>query len=112
MSSLVRKVIPKEILGPLEKIIPKEINALDIADKVIPKEIDPFRPIDLPELPGEIPEPQVASSEEGLLAGDEAARRQIAAEKKKKNRRSTILTGGLGVTDEAKTKRPTILGTV
>ena len=55
--------------------------------------------------PPPIPEPTVSAEEKERLAQERAA-----VERKRRGRKSTILTGPLGVEDEAETESKTLLG--
>ena len=68
-----------------------------------------FRP-KMPALPPvqplpEPPKPQLSQEEKDRIAAE-----QRAMERKRKGRRSTILTGPLGVEEEAETEQKTLLG--
>jgi hypothetical protein len=64
----------------------------------------------MPSLPPVQPLPEAPSTE---LSAEEKARiksEQDAIERRRKGRKSTIITGPLGVTEEATTEKKTLLG--
>ena len=67
-----------------------------------------FRP-KMPPLPPVQPAPP-PPSEVSQKEKDAIAAEQAAIERKRKGRRSTILTGPLGVEEEAETEKKTLLG--
>ena len=64
----------------------------------------------MPPLPPVQPLPEPPSTELSQAEKDEIAAEQRAMERKRKGRRSTILTGPLGVEEEAETEKKTLLG--
>ena len=68
-----------------------------------------FRP-KMPPLPPVQPAPPPPSSELSQEEKDRIAAEQAAIERKRKGRGSTILTGPLGVEEEAETEQKTLLG--
>tara|TARA_R110000737_G_scaffold291516_1_gene298128 strand:+ start:41 stop:259 length:219 start_codon:yes stop_codon:yes gene_type:complete len=64
----------------------------------------------IPPLPPVQPAPPPPSSEVSQEEKDRIAAEQAAIERKRKGRKSTILTGPLGVEDEAETEKKTLLG--
>ena len=68
-----------------------------------------FRP-KMPPLPPVQPAPDPPSAEVSQEEKDRIASEQAAIERKRKGRRSTILTGPLGVKEEAETEKKTLLG--
>ena len=68
-----------------------------------------FRP-KMPPLPPVQPLPEPPSSELSQAEKDKIAMEQREIERKRKGRRSTILTGPLGVEEEAETEKKTLLG--
>jgi len=68
-----------------------------------------FRP-KMPALPPVQPLPEPPSAEISQAEKDRIAAEQAAIERKRKGRRSTILSGPLGVDEEAETEQKTLLG--
>ena len=68
-----------------------------------------FRP-KMPPLPPVQPLPPPPSSEVSQEEKDRIAAEQAEIERKRRGRKSTILTGPLGVEDEAETEKKTLLG--
>ena len=68
-----------------------------------------FRPR-MPALPPVQPLPEPPKAELSQAEKDKIAADQRAMERKRKGRRSTILTGPLGVEEEAETEQQTLLG--
>ena len=68
-----------------------------------------FRP-QMPPLPPIQPLPEPPSAEISQAEKDRIAAEQRDIERKRKGRRSTILTGPLGVEEEAETEKKTLLG--
>ena len=64
----------------------------------------------MPPLPPVQPLPEPPSAELSQEEKDRDAAEQRAMERKRKGRRSTILTGPLGVEEEAETEQKTLLG--
>ena len=64
----------------------------------------------MPPLPPVQPAPPPPSSEVSQEEKDRIAAEQRAIERKRKGRRSAILTGPLGVEEEAETEKKTLLG--
>ena len=64
----------------------------------------------MPPLPPVQPAPPPPSSEVSAEEKERIAAEQAAIERKRKGRKSTILTGPLGVEDEAETENKTLLG--
>ena len=64
----------------------------------------------MPPLPPVQPLPEPPSSELSQEEKDEIAAEQAAIERKRKGRRSTILTGPLGIEEEAETENKNLLG--
>ena len=64
----------------------------------------------MPPLPPVQPLPPPPSSEVSQKEKDAIAAEQRSMERKRKGRKSTILTGPLGVEDEAETENKTLLG--
>ena len=64
----------------------------------------------MPPLPPVQPAPPPPSSEVSQEEKDAIAAEQRSMERKRKGRKSTILTGPLGVEDEAETENKTLLG--
>ena len=62
-------------------------------------------PLPPPPEPIEPPKAEVSQEEKDRIAAE-----QRAIERKRKGRRSTILTGPLGVEEEAETEKKTLLG--
>ena len=62
-------------------------------------------PLPPPPEPIEPPKAEVSQEEKDRIAAEQAA-----IERKRKGRRSTILTGPLGVEEEAETEQKTLLG--
>ncbi|BAR13970.1 hypothetical protein [uncultured Mediterranean phage uvMED] len=62
-------------------------------------------PLPPPPEPIEPPKAEVSQEEKDRIAAEQAA-----IERKRKGRRSTILTGPLGVEEEAETEKKTLLG--
>ena len=68
-----------------------------------------FRP-KMPPLPPVQPLPEPPSAELSQEEKDRIAEEQREIERKRKGKRSTILTGSLGVEEEAETEKKTLLG--
>ena len=68
-----------------------------------------FRP-KMPPLPPVQPLPEPPKAEVSQEEKDRIAAEQREMERKRRGRKSTILTGPLGVEEEAKTERKTLLG--
>ena len=68
-----------------------------------------FRP-KMPPLPPVQPLPEPPSSELSQEEKDRIAAEQRDIERKRRGRKSTILTGPLGVEEEAETEKKTLLG--
>jgi len=66
--------------------------------------------ISMPPLPPVQPLPEAPSTEVSQEEKDAIAAEQRKMERKRKGRKSTILTGPLGVEDEAETENKTLLG--
>ena len=66
--------------------------------------------VSMPPLPPVQPAPPPPSSEVSQKEKDRIAAEQAAIERKRKGRKSTILTGPLGVEEEAETENKTLLG--
>ena len=64
----------------------------------------------MPALPPVQPLPEPPSTELSQEEKDEIAAEQAALERKRKGRKSTILTGPLGVEEEAEVQKKTLLG--
>ena len=64
----------------------------------------------MPSLPPVQPLPAAPSTELSQEEKDEIAAEQAALERKRKGRKSTILTGPLGVEEEAEIQKKTLLG--
>jgi len=64
----------------------------------------------MPPLPPVQPLPEPPSAELSQEEKDKIAAEQRKMERKRKGRKSTILTGPLGVEDEAETEKKTLLG--
>ena len=64
----------------------------------------------MPALPPVQPLPAAPSTELSQEEKDEIAAEQAAIERKRKGRKSTILTGPLGIEEEAETEKKTLLG--
>tara|TARA_R100000655_G_scaffold19064_1_gene39966 strand:- start:389 stop:607 length:219 start_codon:yes stop_codon:yes gene_type:complete len=64
----------------------------------------------IPTLPPVAPPPQLPSTEVSQEEKDRIAAERRDMERKRKGRRSTILTGPLGVEEEAETEKKTLLG--
>ena len=64
----------------------------------------------MPPLPPVQPAPAPPSAELSQEEKDRIAADQRAMERKRKGRKSTILTGPLGVEEEAETEKKTLLG--
>ena len=68
-----------------------------------------FKP-KLPPLPPVQPLPEPPSAEVSAEEKERIAAEQAAVERKRRGRKSTILTGPLGVEQEAETEQKTLLG--
>ena len=68
-----------------------------------------FRP-KMPSLPPPPPAPEPPKAEVSQEEKDRIAAEQREIERKRKGRRSTILTGPLGIEEEAETEQKTLLG--
>ena len=68
-----------------------------------------FRP-QMPPLPPIQPLPEPPSAEISQAEKDRIAAEQRKMERKRKGRKSTILSGPLGVEEEAETEKKTLLG--
>ena len=68
-----------------------------------------FKP-KMPPLPPVQPLPEPPSAEVSQEEKDRIAAEQREMERKRRGRKSTILTGPLGIEEEAKTERKTLLG--
>ena len=68
-----------------------------------------FRP-KMPPLPPVQPLPEPPSTELSQAEKDRIAAEQRDMERKRRGRKSTILTGPLGVEEEAETEKKTLLG--
>jgi hypothetical protein len=64
----------------------------------------------MPSLPPVQPLPPAPSAELSQEEKDKIAAEQAAIERKRKGRKSTILTGALGLQDEATVEKKTLLG--
>ncbi len=64
----------------------------------------------MPALPPVQPLPEAPSTELSQEEKDRIAAEQAALERKRKGRKSTILTGPLGIEEEAETENKTLLG--
>jgi len=64
----------------------------------------------MPPLPPVQPLPEAPSTEVSAEEKERIAAEQAKMERKRKGRKSTILTGPLGVEDEAETENKTLLG--
>jgi hypothetical protein len=64
----------------------------------------------MPALPPVQPLPEPPSTELSQEEKDEIAAEQAALERKRKGRKSTILTGPLGIEEEAEVQKKTLLG--
>jgi hypothetical protein len=64
----------------------------------------------MPSLPPVQPLPEPPSTELSQEEKDRIAAEQAALERKRKGRKSTILTGPLGVEEEAEVQKKTLLG--
>ena len=64
----------------------------------------------MPALPPVQPLPEPPSTELSQEEKDRIAAEQAALERKRKGRKSTILTGPLGVEEEAEVQKKTLLG--
>ena len=64
----------------------------------------------MPPLPPVQPLPEPPSTELSQEEKDRIAAEQAALERKRKGRKSTILTGPLGIEQEAETEKKTLLG--
>jgi len=64
----------------------------------------------MPSLPPVQPAPEPPSAELSAEEKERIASEQAAVERRRKGRRSTILTGPLGVEEEAEVGRKTLLG--
>ena len=64
----------------------------------------------MPPLPPVQPLPEPPSTELSQEEKDRIAAEQAAIERKRKGRKSTILTGPLGVEEEAEVQKKTLLG--
>ena len=64
----------------------------------------------MPALPPVQPLPEPPSTELSQEEKDRIAAEQAAIERKRKGRKSTILTGPLGIEEEAETENKTLLG--
>jgi|TARA_A100001011_G_scaffold227590_1_gene235744 hypothetical protein len=64
----------------------------------------------MPPLPPVQPLPEPPSTELSQEEKDRIAAEQAAIERKRKGRKSTILTGPLGIEEEAETEKKTLLG--
>tara|TARA_R100000655_G_scaffold57922_1_gene96269 strand:+ start:344 stop:562 length:219 start_codon:yes stop_codon:yes gene_type:complete len=64
----------------------------------------------MPALPPVQPPPEPPSAELSQEEKDRLAAEQREVERKRRGRRSTILTGPLGVEEEAETEKKTLLG--
>ena len=64
----------------------------------------------MPSLPPVQPLPEPPSTELSQEEKDEIAAEQAALERKRKGRKSTILTGPLGIEEEAEVQKKTLLG--
>ena len=68
-----------------------------------------FKP-KMPPLPPVQPLPEPPSAEVSAEEKERIAAEQAAVERKRRGRKSTILTGPLGVKEEAETEQKTLLG--
>ena len=68
-----------------------------------------FKP-KIPPLPPVAPPPEPPTAELSAEEKERIAANERAMERKRKGRKSTILTGPLGVEEEAETERKTLLG--
>ena len=66
--------------------------------------------ISMPPLPPVAPLPEAPSAEVSQEDKDKIAAEQAAVERKRRGRKSTILTGPLGIEEEAETENKTLLG--
>jgi hypothetical protein len=64
----------------------------------------------MPSLPPVQPLPEPPSTELSQEEKDRIAAEQAALERKRKGRKSTILTGPLGIEEEAEVQKKTLLG--
>ena len=69
-----------------------------------------FKAPSMPPLPPVQPLPEPPKAEVSQAEKDAIAAEQAAVERKRRGRKSTILTGPLGVEDEAETEQKTLLG--
>ena len=69
-----------------------------------------FKAPSLPPLPPVQPLPEPPKAEVSQAEKDAIAAEQAAVERKRRGRKSTILTGPLGVEEEAETEQKTLLG--
>ena len=71
----------------------------------------PIVPPSAPSIPDVATSPEALAAEQQRLSA-QATANETLVQKRRRSKKKTILTGGLGLTAEAKTKKPTILGTV
>ena len=69
-----------------------------------------FKAPSMPPLPPVQPLPEPPKAEVSQSEKDAIAAEQAAVERKRRGRKSTILTGPLGVEEEAETENKTLLG--
>ena len=69
-----------------------------------------LKPPKLPPLPPVQPLPEPPAAEVSAEEKERIAAEQAAVERKRRGRKSTILTGPLGVEQEAETEKKTLLG--
>jgi hypothetical protein len=69
-----------------------------------------FKAPSMPPLPPVQPLPEPPKAEVSQAEKDRIAAEQAEVERKRRGRKSTILTGPLGVEDEAETEKKTLLG--
>ena len=69
-----------------------------------------FKAPSMPPLPPVQPLPEPPKAEVSQAEKDAIAAEQAAVERKRRGRKSTILTGPLGVEEEAETENKTLLG--
>ena len=69
-----------------------------------------FSPPKMPSMPPIQPLPAAPSTEVSAEEKERIAAEQAAIERKRKGRKSTILTGPLGIEEEAEIQKKTLLG--
>ncbi|MBU2652687.1 MAG: hypothetical protein KKA81_17305 [Bacteroidetes bacterium] len=117
MGSFFKKVV-KEVSRPFEKLYEESVRPAkqliglfggggDDGPAATTTSIAPVTPAPV------TPVTEIVLSEAAKQqAANAAESAQIVTETKKKGKKSTLLTGGLGLTEDAVTKKPTILGAV